>query len=321
MYNPLVTIVIPVYNGANYLEQSINSALEQTYMNKEIIVVNDGSTDNGETEKIALSFGERIKYLSKPNGGVSSALNMCIEHMQGEWLSWLSHDDLYYPTKVEDEVNYVRTLLDKNPNLNLDRVVVRCAAESIDINGKTILKYNYSDVKEKEPLIEMILNNVANYRLAGCSFLLPAAAFRDVGKFNEKIRTVSDAEYWYRLLFAGYDFYYLDKRLIRGRVHKRQVGKTKVTTFDIEGNNLHKWIADEMYKNPDYREGDYFLRLGGYLRKRMMPDASAYAFAYAKELTSPIRYAFISTAYTIYYTIIGNVRMLVRSIYRKLRVK
>ena len=67
MYNPLVTVVIPVYNGANYLNESIASALEQTYKNIEIIVVNDGSSDNGETEKIALSYGDKIKYFSKPN--------------------------------------------------------------------------------------------------------------------------------------------------------------------------------------------------------------------------------------------------------------
>ncbi len=321
MYQPLVTIVIPVYNGSNYLAESIHSALEQTYPNKEIIVVNDGSTDNGETEKVALSFGDKITYLAKENGGVSSALNLCIDHMHGEWLSWLSHDDLYYPDKVEAEVNYVGKLLEKNPELDVDRVVVRCAAESMDKNGKTILKYNYSDVKEKEPLIEMILNNVYNYRLAGCSFLLPADAFKKVGKFNEGIRTVSDAEYWYRLLFAGYDFYYLDRCLIRGRVHKRQVGKTKVTMFDIEGNDLHKWIADQLYANEEYRKGEYFLRLGGYLCKRLMPDASRYAFAYAKQLCSPFRYAVVSTAYKCWFTAIGKGRNAVRSIYRKLKVK
>lgn len=321
MYQPLVTIVIPVYNGANYLSESINSALEQTYKNKEIIVVNDGSNDNGETQKVALSFGDKITYLCKENGGVSSALNLCIENMHGEWLSWLSHDDLYYPDKVEAEVNYVGDLLKKNPELDLNRVVVRCAAESIDKNGKTILKYNYSDVKEKEPLIEMILNNVYNYRLAGCSFLLPADAFKKVGKFNENIRTVSDAEYWYRLLFAGYDFYYLDRCLIRGRVHKKQVGKTKVTTFDIEGNNLHRWIADQMYANEEYRQGKYFLRLGGYLCKRLMPDASKYAFSYAKKLCNPIHYYVVSLLYKIWFTVIGKGRNFIRSIYRKIKVK
>ncbi len=321
MYNPLVTIVIPVYNGANYLNESISSALEQTYSNIEIIVVNDGSIDDGETERIALSYGDRIRYLSKSNGGVSSALNLCIKNMKGQWLSWLSHDDLYYPTKIEEEVEYVGNLIENNLNLNLDRVVVRCAAESIDIYGKTILKYNYNDVKEKEPLIETILNNVRNYRLAGCSFLLPAAAFKDVGLFNEKIRTVSDAEYWYRLLFAGYDFYYLDRCLIRGRVHKKQVGKTRVSMFEIEGNSLHKWIADEMYRNIDYRKDENFLRLGGYLYKRIMPDAAQYSFKYAKELANPLKFSIVSTSYKVYFTLIGKARIIIRSVYRKIKVK
>ena len=69
---PRVSIVIPVYNGANYLREAIDSALAQTYKNVEIIVVNDGSTDNGETEQIAQSYGDRIRYFRKENGGVSS---------------------------------------------------------------------------------------------------------------------------------------------------------------------------------------------------------------------------------------------------------
>lgn len=321
MYNPLVTIVIPVYNGANYLSQSIESALNQTYKNIEIIVVNDGSNDNGETEKVAMSFGDKIIYLRKENGGVSSALNLCIKKMKGEWLSWLSHDDLYYPNKVEEEVEYIGRIIEKNPNIDINKVVVRCAAESIDVYGKTILRYNYRGVKEREPIIDTILNNVKNYRLAGCSFLLPAFAFKDVGLFNENIRTVSDAEYWYRLLFSGYNFYFINKYLVRGRVHKKQVGKTKVTLFDLEGNNLHKWIADEMYSNPEYKKGNYFLKLGGYLRKRMFPDASRYAFRYAKELTPLYIYYPAVFFGVVWFSLVGNVRNLIRLIYRKIKVK
>ena len=75
----------------------------QTYNNIEIIVVNDGSTDEGKTEKIALSYGQ-IRYYRKENGGVASALNYGIREMKGEYFSWLSHDDLYMPNKVEKQV-------------------------------------------------------------------------------------------------------------------------------------------------------------------------------------------------------------------------
>ena len=99
MFHPKISIVILVYNGANFLSQAIDTALAQTYDNIEIIVVNDGSNDDGATGQVALSYGDKINYFSKPNGGVSSALNYAIEKMQGDYFSWLSHDDLYEPEK------------------------------------------------------------------------------------------------------------------------------------------------------------------------------------------------------------------------------
>ena len=83
-YEPLISIVIPVYNGSNFMADAIDSALSQTYKNIEIIVVNDGSTDGGKTEEIALSYGDKIRYYSKENGGVSSAVNLAIQNMKGE---------------------------------------------------------------------------------------------------------------------------------------------------------------------------------------------------------------------------------------------
>ena len=83
---PKVSIIIPVYNGKDYVEEAIDSALNQTYDNKEIIVVNDGSKDN--TEEICLSYKDKIKYYSKENGGVSTALNLAISKATGEYISW-----------------------------------------------------------------------------------------------------------------------------------------------------------------------------------------------------------------------------------------
>ena len=117
---PKVSIVIPVYNGANYLHESIDSALAQTYPNLEILVVNDGSTDDGATEAIALSYGDKIRYFCKENGGVSSALNLGIRNMTGDYFSWLSHDDAYEPEKVADSVSLLSALEQR------DRILAMC---------------------------------------------------------------------------------------------------------------------------------------------------------------------------------------------------
>ena len=106
--DPLVSIVIPVYNGSNYMREAIDSALAQTYSNIEIIVVNDGSNDGGATRDIALSYGDKIRYFEKENGGVSTALNLAIKNMRGQYFSWLSHDDVYLPEKVQTEIDALR---------------------------------------------------------------------------------------------------------------------------------------------------------------------------------------------------------------------
>ena len=102
-FNPLVSIIIPVYNGENYVAEAIDSALAQTYDNIEIIVVNDGSEDR--TDEICKSYGNKIRYFKKENGGTSTALNLGIKNMNGEYFSWLSHDDKYYPNKIKRQAN------------------------------------------------------------------------------------------------------------------------------------------------------------------------------------------------------------------------
>ena len=89
--------------------------MNQTYKNIEVIVINDGSNDNNKTENIALSFNNKIKYFKKENGGVSSALNLGIRKMNGDYFSWLSHDDLYETDKIKKQIEYIS----KNPKLEV----------------------------------------------------------------------------------------------------------------------------------------------------------------------------------------------------------
>lgn len=95
--NKLISVIIPVYNGANYLSASINSVLAQTYQNIELIVVDDGSSD--ESANIAKAYNN-ILLLTQENSGIGAARNRGVEHAQGEYVAFLDHDDLWLPDKL-----------------------------------------------------------------------------------------------------------------------------------------------------------------------------------------------------------------------------
>ena len=317
MYRPLVTIIIPVYNGANFLAEAIDSALQQVYDNIEVIVINDGSTDNGETERIALSYGEKIRYLYKQNGGVSSALNIAIKHSNGEWISWLSHDDLYFPNKISRQIDFINELINKHKDINLDLIAIHSATVSIDKNGKIIKIPSYSNVDIVENSKDVILKNIYNYRLSGCSFLLPKKAFFQIGFFNENIRTVSDVEYWYRLVFNGYQFYCLkNDRLVKNRSHGKQVGKTKIELFNEELIDLYNKIFDNYYQifKPQIRDIKTFYF--GMIKRGFKSVAKRIRTTTIKIATNPIDYYIFLPLCSCFWAIIGKTRDFCKHIFR-----
>ena len=209
-FNPKVSIVIPVYNGSNYMREAIDSALEQTYKNKEIIVVNDGSDDGGKTEGIARSYGDKIRYCYKENGGVASALNLGIREMTGEYFSWLSHDDLYYTIKIERQIEWLRNKGDKN-------TVTFCDFDVID-EDSMLLESQKIDPKYLSPQVLTILST----SIHGCSLLIPKPCFDSVGGFNEKLKTVQDIEMWFRFCLADIKFAYIPEVMVKSRRHAKQ---------------------------------------------------------------------------------------------------
>lgn len=212
MSNPLVSIIIPVYNGSNYLAESIESALGQTYKNIEVIVVNDGSND--DTEKIALSYGDKIRYFYKKNGGVSSALNYGIKQMSGELFSWLSHDDLYYSNKVKEQV---QTIID----MKNDKSIIMSTSELIDEKGNLISfhkKYK-KKIYNGNQMFKTLFNGTS---INGCSLLIPKEALVRAGYFDETLKYIQDWKMWVMLALDDYSFIYIDKPLVRMRIHSNQ---------------------------------------------------------------------------------------------------
>lgn len=213
VFNPKVSIVIPVYNGGNFLAQAIDSALTQTYSNIEILVINDGSNDDGETRRIALSYGDKIQFFEKPNGGVASALNMAIKKMSGEYFSWLSHDDLYVNEKVARQIEALTFLPPQDV-------------------GKTIIYSDFSIfTTAQDKTIPVLMRGVPpeqfrywltiENRLHGCTLLIPKDALLQMNGFNERLRTTQDYDLWFRMA-RGYRFVHLAERLVKSRSHPEQ---------------------------------------------------------------------------------------------------
>lgn len=240
-YSPLVTIVIPVYNGEKYLEAAIQSALAQTYGNIEILVVSDGSNDR--SEEIARRFEPRIRFLKKKNGGVSSALNLALKEMNGKWLSWLSHDDVYYAEKVETQIVGIEKYA-REHNIAPEDVVCCCANDRIDARGNHVkrrprLSPNFDSAQDA------LIYQIGNYSICGCCVLASKRLYCEMGGFNEENRTCSDAELWYRMMLKGHNFYFMDNVLVHSRQHKGMVSTQKEDLCRQEGSWLHEQILDE----------------------------------------------------------------------------
>ena len=231
--NPLVSIVIPVYKGANYLAEAIDSALAQTYKNIEIIVVNDGSPDDGATEKVALSYGEKIRYIYQKNGGVSSALNTGIREMKGEYFSWLSHDDLYEPNKVEKQVALIKSEND----------IILCSGSFIDSKG-TPIAHHTRTASGRFTGVELFKLVLRDYCLNGLGFLVPKVVFDKEGGFDESLRYMQDMDMWLRMMWKDYTFVCHDDLLVKSRIHAGQQTNTIADLYIPDSKSmLYKHIG------------------------------------------------------------------------------
>lgn len=294
MYTPKISIVIPAYNASNYLSEAIDSALAQTYPNVEIIVVNDGSKDNGATEAIARSYGDKIRYVYKENGGSSSALNTGIANMTGEWFSWLSHDDLYVPEKLEKQVACMREL--DVSCANLSEHIFFSASQWIDALGKNIRRPRK---KRMEATVEKLRDIPHNgYLIAepmancfyGCSCLVHKDVFLKMGGFDENLRLLNDIDLWFRLYAAGYKVHYYPSALVKCRIHPAQVSRSIGFSYhnpeqDMYWNRSLDWLIEH------YPEDDrlfFLFARNAYLKTRNAEGDRAFAHVKSANLRKVI---------------------------------
>lgn len=180
-----VSIIIPVYNGEKYLNEAIDSALNQTYKDIEVIVVDDGSTDNTPSScfKPLAQPNSHLIWITKKNGGTASALNAGIKVATGDYIKWLSADDVLLPDAVENMLWHAISEKDPHNHIFYTNYTI------IDQHGKH--KMNWVEPTPPPDLWKKFYGN-------GSSSLIHKSVFEKCGLFDESLRFGEDYEFWLR---------------------------------------------------------------------------------------------------------------------------
>jgi glycosyltransferase involved in cell wall biosynthesis len=204
---PCVSVVIPVFNGEQYLADAIQSVRDQTYQNFEVIVVDDGSTDG--SAEVAQRFGEAIRYVHQANGGVCKARNTGIALAQGTYIAFLDQDDLWLPDKLATQVAY----LDSHPEVG----AVYCQCQ---VMGNAKFRSNLGKYMYSEPVKDNVVGIMRGPYLLMTSTMFRSEVLRRIGGFDEAFigAGYEDGDLTLRVIEVA-QIAYIPQTLARYRVH------------------------------------------------------------------------------------------------------
>jgi glycosyltransferase involved in cell wall biosynthesis len=204
----LVSVVIPTFNRAAFVVQAIESVLAQTYPHQEIIVVDDGSTD--QTAQVLSAYNGRISCVITPHRGPSAARNAGLRAARGERIAFLDSDDLWLPDKLQQQMIFCR----ENPTVAI------CQTEEIWMRNGTRLPQKAKHKKYSGWIFEQCLPLCI---VSPSAVLIHRTVFDRVGAFDESMQACEDYDLWLRIA-AHYPVYLVDEPLVikRGGHHDQQ---------------------------------------------------------------------------------------------------
>jgi glycosyltransferase involved in cell wall biosynthesis len=192
MNKPLVTCIIPVFNGEKFIEAAIESVLNQTYKTIEIIVIDDGSTDN--TQKLVKKFNGNVKYIYQSNSGSAAARNLGISKASGDFIGFLDSDDIWDKNKISLQLECFRNHLD----------IEACLCNIKLVSDKEIPDDQY-----------VILTPYSV-----CSILIKRETVSRVGYFNINLKYGEDTDWFMRIKKLDIPLKILNEKLVYARLHK-----------------------------------------------------------------------------------------------------
>ena len=224
---PQVTIVIPAYNSMSYLPQTLESVFQQTYEDFEVIVVNDGSTD--ETEKYVSSLNDpRLKLINQANQGLSGARNTGITNAQGKYIAFLDADDLWKPSKLAKQVR----CLEERSEVGLVYTWTALADQNCKPTGRLI-------VSDAEGDVWLQLLTELNFIGCGSTPLIRKNCFETVGLFDLELVVTEDWDMWLRIA-ANYPFAVIKEPLVLYRASPTSLSKSHLLMWKFSCKVIEK---------------------------------------------------------------------------------
>jgi glycosyltransferase involved in cell wall biosynthesis len=214
---PAVTVVIPAYDAARYIGEALDSVKAQTVSDYEVIVVNDGSNDRDELERVLHSHPLSIIYLSQENRGVSAARNAAIEIGKGAFYAQLDADDQWTPDYLEVQLR----ILSDNPNV----AVVYPNATIIGDGSHAGLEFMKISPSEGDVNFETLVRQKC---VVMTSVTARMNVIREAGMFDESLRSCEDFDLWLRIVKNGGRIIYHRRPLVRYRRHRSSLSSDRI---------------------------------------------------------------------------------------------
>lgn len=250
---PLVSVCIPTYNGGKYIEEALNSALNQTYNNIEIIISDDNSIDNTLESVNKILIDSNIPYFIYHHqpGGIGANWNNCIRKANGEYIKFLFQDDLIQPECIEKMIQLA--LMDKRIGLVFSKRNFIYSSKN-DFFDNWIKNYgnlhtywgNLKSINSGPKLLrkcKFLLDNPMNKVGEPTAVLLKKGIFQKAGVFNENLQQILDFEFWYRV-FKYYKIGFINEELVSFRLHQDQTTQKNINKdgqdYVIYDNLLYK---------------------------------------------------------------------------------
>jgi glycosyltransferase involved in cell wall biosynthesis len=218
----LVTVIVPVYNGAGYITETLRSVKEQTYKLWECIIVNDGSTDDtAVVVKQFIASDDRFVYLDQPNKGLSGARNAGLEHAKGNFIQFLDADDVLLPLKIEKQMTH---LLQNNDPMTVSYTDY-VSGTSADISREFDF-YKSAQFNSTDYCLELIMRWESSLVIPPHCFLFNSYFFRGKGiRFDTSLPNHEDFDCWLNIFRLEPRVWYLNEKLCVYRITDNSMSK------------------------------------------------------------------------------------------------